>query len=358
LSPATPHRPASIPWSPALVALLSGLLVGATACPPPCPPAAGPRATACPGGVQQPPDKTPDCAQACTYFTYCRARRWTAPKHLAKLILACTTQCREVKPDTDGRKIFDGIKSCSVKRSCVELMSCLEALEARLAAEKPRIDPDAVYRVDVASSATRGPADALVTVVMFADHECGFCRRAYKVVLAALGKHPKTLRLVYKHFPLPSHTDGLRSTRAAECVRRLQGLAAFWTFHDKAMAADDLSLKELLVLAKAAGGDPAAVSACVQAKQGHSAIQADVKQGETLGVDGTPTFYINGRRYPGYLTAAELDKAIAEARTRAEAAVRTGIQPAQVYQHLTARGATRLKYLPPKRPAPRPRPRP
>jgi protein-disulfide isomerase len=297
----------------------------------------------------------PDCAQLCIYFTYCRAQRWTPHKHLAKLILACTTQCKNVKPGTEAQKLFEGIKRCAVNRSCVDLVACLESLQAKIQAAKPKIDPDAIYKVPLAGSPTRGPADALVTVVMFSNHECGFCRRAYKVMLAALKKHPKTLRLVYKHFPLSDNTGALLSARAAACVAKQKGQAAFWAFHDKAVNADDLSQTELLAHAKTAGADPQAVSRCLKAKQGLPTVKADRKLGENLGIDGTPTLYVNGKRYPGYLSPPALEEAIVEARARAQAAVKSGVKPARVYQHLTAKGATKLKYLPPKRPAPRPR---
>ncbi len=345
-----------LPSGTGFVVLFSILLMGATACPPPCPQTAPSRPAACPQGVQRPPVKTPDCAELCTYFTYCRSRRWTPPKHLAKMILSCATQYKMVKPGSDSKKVFDGIKSCSVKRSCVDMVACLESMEAKIRASKPKVDPDAIYKVDVSGSPTLGPPDALVTVVMFSDHECGFCRRAYQVVRAALKTHPKALRLVYKHFPLSGHVQGLLSAQAATCVLA-QGSKLFWAFHDKAMAANDLSPDTLLAMAKAAGAEPKLVTACLKAKMGTAAVKADLKLGEALGIDGTPTFYINGKRYPGLLSPAELDQAIAQARARAEAAVKAGVKPAGVYTHLTAQGATKLKYLPPKRPAPRPRPR-
>jgi len=336
-----------------VIVLLVGPLVGLAACPPPCPNAARSRSAPCPQTVQRPPTHTPDCAELCTYFTYCRARRWTKSRHLAKQILSCATQCKSAKPGTEAQKIFDGIRHCSVNRSCTRLVDCLTALEAKLRAAKPKIDPDAIYRVDVSGSPTRGPADALVTLVIFADHECGFCRRAYKVAQMALKNHARALRVVYKHFPLADHTKGSLSARAGACVMKQRGSAAFWAFNDKAMVAEDLSRKELLVMSKAAGADPKGVAGCLKANQGQPAIKADLELGRALGIDGTPTLYLNGRRYPGYLSPVELDRAIAEARARAEAAVKSGVEPSGVYQHLTAKGATGLKYLVPKRPAPR-----
>ena len=238
------------------------------------------------------------------------------------------------------------------------MMTCLEAVESKIRASKPQVDQNAIYKVSVAGAATTGPANALVTLVMFSDHECGFCRRAFTIIKAALKKHPGVLRVVYKNYPLPNHVQGLVSARAAACVLKQKGAAAGWTFHDKAMVATDLAEKSLLAIAKASGADAKGVAQCMKAKQGLLLVKADLRQGEGLGIDGTPTFYINGKRYPGMLNGAELDRAIAEARARAEAAVKTGVKPAGVYAHLTAKGATKLKYLPPpKRPAPRPRPR-
>lgn len=347
--------PNSTPRARGVVALLSGLLMGLAACPPPCPQPARPRGAACVQTVQKPPTRTPDCAQLCTYFTYCQAQRWTPPRRLAAQVLGCTNQCDKAKPGTPAQKIFAGLKSCTVNRSCVAMMHCLQAEEAKLRASKPQIDPDAIYRVSVTGSPARGPADALVTLVMFSDHECGFCRRAYAVVQAALKLHPKALRVVYKSFPLSNHAEGLLSARAAACVMKQRGAAAAMAFHDKAMVATDLSQTQLLAMAKAAGADDKAVAQCLGAKQGLAAVYVDRKLGESLGVDGTPAFYINGKLHSGFLSPAALAAAIAEARARAETAVKAGVKPAGVYDHLTAGGATKPKYLPPKRPVPGPR---
>lgn len=336
--------------------LLCGLLWGLTACPPPCPQNARPRCASCPPGAQRPPAKTPDCTEMCTYFTYCRARRWTAPAHVAKLIQSCVTQCKVIKPGTDAAKIFNGIKTCSVNRSCVGLVDCLESLEAKMRAAKPKPDPNAIYKVEVAGSPSRGPKGALVTVVMFSNHECGFCRRAATVVDDALKKHPQGLRLVYKHFPLSANSGAMLSARAASCVLKTKDVAAFWAFHAKAMATSELGEKAVLTMAKAAGADPKRVAACLKSKGGLGAVTADLKLGEALGVDGTPAFYFNGKHYSGYLDPAAFQAAFDEAKGRAEAARSSGVKPAQVYQHLTGKGATKLQYLPTKRPAPRPAP--
>jgi len=83
-------------------------------------------------------------------------------------------------------------------------------------------------------------------------------RRVREMVQQLAKAYPGKIRLVYKHYPLPSHADGKVGAEAANCVMKQKGVPAFWQFHGRVyQASDDLSEKALLAHAKAVGADPA-----------------------------------------------------------------------------------------------------
>ncbi|MCA9695070.1 MAG: thioredoxin domain-containing protein, partial [Myxococcales bacterium] len=91
------------------------------------------------------------------------------------------------------------------------------------------LDPDAVYDVPVGDSPRRGPDDALVTIVEFADFECPFCARGHAVLERIRQRHGDRVRVVFKHLPLPFHSHAYLAARASMAAMT-QG--KFWAFHD------------------------------------------------------------------------------------------------------------------------------
>jgi protein-disulfide isomerase len=181
---------------------------------------------------------------------------------------------------------------------------------------------------------------------MLADYECPFCAKGWNTIVELEKAFPGKIRLVYKHFPLPNHVQGKLGAEVATCVLQQKGLAVFWPLHEKLYASgEDLSEKTLLEQAKAVGADPAAVKACLTEK-GHAVLLgADLKQGLGLGVDGTPAFFVNGRKISGAQPLEVFKKVYADALGRAEAALKAGVKPAEVYEHLIKDGATKPVYL-------------
>jgi protein-disulfide isomerase len=164
------------------------------------------------------------------------------------------------------------------------------------AADDPAADPT-IYRVDPGTSPARGPADAPVTLVLFSDFQCPFCKRVEPTIAALEKAYPGKLRVVWKNFPLPFHPAATPAARLAMVAHRS---GKFWGVHDRLLehqeALDPVSLERA---GRALGLDGSAVRAAVAQDEGAAAVEADLALGRSLGVEGTPTVFINGRRIAG-----------------------------------------------------------
>ena len=192
-------------------------------------------------------------------------------------------------------------------------------------------DPTKVYSVPVDGAPMRGPADAWVTVVEFADFQCKFCGD----VAATLGEVERTfgraVRLVYRHNPLSFHARAWPAAKAAVCA---QAQNKFWPLHDKlfantqALGARDpqslgrgagMSDADLEGLAKAAGARVEAFKACLADPATKARIDEDQALALRLGARGTPAFFVNGRFLGGAQPFAKFKALIDEELARAKA---------------------------------------
>ena len=116
---------------------------------------------------------------------------------------------------------------------------------AKLAANPPQVDDDddddkaeakTIYKVPVGASPARGPRDALVTIVEFADYECPFCIRVEPTLRELESEYGDKLRVVYKDLPLSFHPRAEPAAEAALEVRAEKGDGAFWQMHDALLA--------------------------------------------------------------------------------------------------------------------------
>jgi protein-disulfide isomerase len=155
------------------------------------------------------------------------------------------------------------------------------------------------YRVVLpAGNLVRGKATAPVTLVEFGDFQCPSCLQAEPIVASLLAQHPDELRLVFHHFPLARvHPNARSAAFAGECARQ-QG--KFWEMHD-AMFADQSALApaQLQVTAGRIGLEGAAFAKCLADPATVRVVDAELRLGASVGVNGTPTFYVNGRPVSG-----------------------------------------------------------
>jgi protein-disulfide isomerase len=180
---------------------------------------------------------------------------------------------------------------------------------------KKRFDTASTKTIPLDGSPSRGPENAPVTLVEFADFECPACQRIAPSLDELWQKHKDAVRFVYKFMPLPMHPHGEIAARAA-IAAHAQG--KFWEMDRQLFASGSrLGESDLDQYAKALGLDLDRFHADFASPATKGRIDADRKLADDLGVKGTPTLFINGHEYDAKVDLDEwVDREIAEARAK------------------------------------------
>ncbi|WP_437307658.1 thioredoxin domain-containing protein [Sorangium sp. So ce388] len=213
------------------------------------------------------------------------------------------------------------------------LYAVLSAQNKARAPTLPALEDTTVWKVPVDGSPTRGNPSAPVTLVMFVDLECRFCRRAAPVVDGLAKKYGEQLRVVFKHNPLAFHPRAEPAAELALEARAQKGDAAFWSAYEL-LRAGSLEDADLAAHAKALGLDVARAQKAIAARRHAARIERDQRLAEDIGASGTPHFFINGRRLVGDQPAEVFESLIDEQLARAAKLVAAGTPPAKVYDAL------------------------
>ena len=165
-----------------------------------------------------------------------------------------------------------------------------------------------------------GPDDAPLTLVEYGDYECPYCRAAHPIVQALRGRLGDRLRFAFRHFPLTQIHP--YAERAAEVAEAAGEHGEFWEMHDMLYEHQEEGLDDshLLRYAAALGLDADEVAGDLDAGAYTDAVRADFMSGVRSGVNGTPTFFVNGERYDGpWQTEEELLRGVLESAESAAA---------------------------------------
>jgi protein-disulfide isomerase len=170
-------------------------------------------------------------------------------------------------------------------------------------------DPFAPARdkLQAAKGPSRGAQNPAIHIVDFSDLECPHCKAAQPIVEKLVTDFPQ-VRLTFQQFPLPAslHPWAMKAALYADCAGHMDP-AAFWKYIDAifenqggiALATADDKLKEL---ATAAGLDGQKIAACAATPETEERVKKSLELGESLGINETPTVFINGRRVKGIST--------------------------------------------------------
>ncbi|MEW5851826.1 MAG: thioredoxin domain-containing protein [Myxococcota bacterium] len=168
--------------------------------------------------------------------------------------------------------------------------------------------------------ATLGPASAPITIVEYSDFECPHCRDTAPTLKALVKKYPGEVRLIYKHFPLSGHPAAKDAAVAVEAAGR-QG--KFWEMHDKVFENQEhLSQETLRTLARQLGLDMKRFEADLGDPSLLGRVEASRKEGEALGIQSTPTVYVNGRRFGLRRSMENFESRLAMERVRGQGSCR------------------------------------
>jgi protein-disulfide isomerase len=191
-------------------------------------------------------------------------------------------------------RLIAALRQRDAQRQHEELMARLRKDGgAKILLEPPRIS----VNLSAAGHPTLGPKNAPVTVIEFADFQCPFCKRSEDAVKAIREKYGDRVKLVFMDFPLSFHPHAMPAANAARCA---DAQGKFWQYHD-ALFADQSKLEpaDLKATAKTLGLDTTKFNACLDKNQYSPEIQKDLEEGHKLNVNGTPTFFIDGREVVG-----------------------------------------------------------
>lgn len=157
-----------------------------------------------------------------------------------------------------------------------------------------------------------GPEDAAVTIIEFGDYECPFCQQVAPILQAVLEANPRTVALVYRHFPISYHEHAYAGARVAECAAEQ---AWFAPVHQRLYELEHLSALDPQTLGLAAGiPDLPRFVACTADSTTVQRIERDIAAADRLGVRSTPTIIINGLQLASTPDSVRLFELVREAQ--------------------------------------------
>jgi protein-disulfide isomerase len=207
-----------------------------------------------------------------------------------------------------------------------------------------------IFKVTLDDAYVRGPASALITVVEFSDYQCPFCSRAHVTVQQLEKDYQGKIRVAMKQHPLDFHP---RARPAALAALAAGEQGKYWEMHDR-MFANQQSINDdhLEQYAKDLGLNVDKWKADLASPKFAAMISRDTQQALQLGANGTPAFFINGRKLVGAQPIDNFKRVIDEELTRAQALVAAGTPAEQVYAKVIEGGSTTQAQAPQAAPAP------
>jgi protein-disulfide isomerase len=195
------------------------------------------------------------------------------------------------------------------------LLEVLQKYAIEQQAKEQKAQADAIKQVRkntkalIGDSPAMGASNRQIVMVAFSDFQCPFCATADKSVKQFMAKHKDKVTLVYKYFPLTQvHPEALPAARAAWAANK-QG--KFWEYHD-ALYANQAKLGETFYTETANSLKLDLNKFNADRKIADNSIVEDFKLGRKIGIDGTPTFIINGEVVTGAASLADLEKALGQ----------------------------------------------
>jgi len=170
----------------------------------------------------------------------------------------------------------------------------VDELKAKSGANvKVMLDPPRYVVPTTGADPVRGNASAPVTIIEFSDYQCPFCARVNPTLAKIRETYGDRVKIVFKDYPLPNHPQAPKAAEAARCAGDQQ---KYWEMHD-AMFANQRALEvpSLKQTARAIGLNGAAFDQCLDSGKWQATIRAGSALGDEMGVNSTPTLYVNGR---------------------------------------------------------------
>ncbi|MFA5108296.1 MAG: DsbA family protein [Candidatus Micrarchaeia archaeon] len=150
--------------------------------------------------------------------------------------------------------------------------------------------------IDTTGRPTRGASNAKVKIIEFSDFECPYCERGYGNIESVLKEFNGSVSVTFMNYPLSFHPNAQKAAEAAECANK-QG--KFWEYYDTLFTTRLLTVSDLKKHASDLKLDTTAFNTCLDSGEMTKTVTDQATLGSSLGVSGTPSFFINGKLLVG-----------------------------------------------------------
>jgi protein-disulfide isomerase len=201
-----------------------------------------------------------------------------------------------------------------------------------------RLAADQIYKVGLGLPGHQiGPDDALVTIVVWGDLQCPACAKLAPILAHVRHRYGADVRMVYRHVPMQGHPEAALAAEAAVAAAE-QG--KLWAFHDLVLAQPGrLARADLEQLGEAAGLDLPRLRAALDDRRHREAVLAESADAMALGVDGTPTLFVNGHAIVGSRDRAAMEQIIDAHLARSQLIAARGLPARDLYAVLMSGAA-------------------
>ncbi len=166
-----------------------------------------------------------------------------------------------------------------------------------------KITSEDILSVISSDTPMKGKESAPVTVVMFMDFECPFSQSSHDIFNQMMRQHGNTVKIVFKQFPITSiHSQAASAALAATCAHEQN---KFWEYYDALFNEQTLTDETYSALARTLKLNPSQFDTCFSSQKNLSQIEQDVADGIRLGVQGTPTYFVNTKKIEGVPTLSQ-----------------------------------------------------
>ena len=188
-------------------------------------------------------------------------------------------------------KIVDALRQRRIAKAKTAYMQSLRSqADVNIRLEPPRA------QISMKDIPVRGPSSARVTLLKYADYECPYCQQIQPAVDKLEAEYKGKLLFAYKDFPLSMHANAQKAAEATHCAA-VQG--KYWEYHDTLGKTKQLDPAALRNHARELKLDTNAFDQCLDRGEKADAVKAQASEAQTMGLQGTPTFFVNGRYVSG-----------------------------------------------------------
>ncbi|MBI2596104.1 DsbA family protein [Candidatus Daviesbacteria bacterium] len=210
------------------------------------------------------------------------------------------------------------ISNGSIKFKSLNSQKTAKTLGAQTSAQPSAapVPPDdsGPVKVSLDDDPVLGDKEAKLTLVEFSDYECPFCKRYFDSTFPQIKKEyidTGKVKIIYRDLPLSFHQNAHKEAEAAECSREQGGDEAYFKFHDIMFTkttsnGTGLSLDQLPDLANQVGLDGSKLKACLDSGKYVEEVDKDLAYAQTVGADGTPTFFIGKSDSSGTINGTKI----------------------------------------------------